>query len=74
MPDHERFMITSTKFASESQLIKLARTQGKILFKTITAQELRVTGENIKATEEGEKEKQWVQALHDDYSVCPIQT
>jgi hypothetical protein len=28
--DHEKFLLTSTKYASEKQMLSLARTQGKL--------------------------------------------
>ena len=32
-PDHERYLLTSTKYASEKQILLLAKAQGKYIIK-----------------------------------------
>ena len=34
LPDHERYLLTSTKYASEKQILSLAKSQGKLLQKS----------------------------------------
>ena len=41
MPEHEKFIITSTKYASEKQILSIANSQNKItLIPLINAQEV----------------------------------
>jgi hypothetical protein len=75
-PDHERHVITSTKFASENQILKLALSSDKLIFKPISAQELKEDGDDkINTSSKQDPKSKYIDELpilHEDYSVCQL--